>query len=446
MHKTAIWGWGANARPECYVEHPELPQQVCRRDMTSGGIARGLGRSYGDQATNANGSVIDMTGVNRYHAFDPETGALTCEAGVSLAQIIADFTPRGWFPAITPGTKFVTIGGCIANDVHGKAHHSQGSFCTCVDSMTLLLANGDVVTASRTDHPDLFWANFGGMGLLGTILTATIRLRKIDNTYFRKRSIVVRAYDELIAAFDEYSEYPYSVAWIDPLATGDRLGSGVLTIGDHAKTEELPAKLAAEPFKISGPPKISVPFELPEVSLNPLTLRVLNRMFARILSAEKPFDHYEGFFYPLDMFGHWNRAYGASGFTQWQFVVPKADGPKNMRTILEAIASSGQLPFLNVLKTMGPASQGHLSFPFEGYTFAIDFPIRKGLSELLSRLDHMVLDAGGRIYLGKDSFVQPEVFRQMYTRFDEWLAVKAKYDPHNRWTSDLGRRVGLVTA
>lgn len=448
--KTTLFGWGANKRVECFVEVPETPDHVRKllgeHGDEHGTIARGLGRSYGDPAVNSAGQVVEMTKLDRYLDFDQETGVLECEAGVSLAQIIEHFTPRGWFPMITPGTKYVTIGGCIANDVHGKAHHAQGSFCTCVESMTVLLASGEIVRTSRTEFPELFWGTFGGMGLLGIVLTARLRLRRIETSYFSCRAIVVKDLEALLDAFEETAEIPYSVAWIDSLATGARLGRGVLSVGDHAKLGELPPALAAAPLRTFGPPKISVPFELPEFTLNRWTIGMLNVVANRSLATASAFGHYEGFFYPLDKFGSWYRAYGRRGFTQYQFVIPMQNGRAHLRTLLETIASSGQLPFLNVLKKFGAQSEGHLSFPFEGYTFAIDFPIRDGLPELIARLDAMVVEYGGRIYLGKDSFVTATSFRAMYPRLDAWLQIKAAVDPAAVFTSDLARRVGLVSA
>lgn len=238
---TELSGWGANLRSACTFVRPETPDQVVSALDRNGTVPRGLGRSYGDPALNAGGQVLGMERVDRYLAFDPDTGVLTCEAGVSLEQIIADFAPRGWFPAITPGTKFVTVGGCIANDIHGKAHHSQGCFSSCVDAMTVLLADGTVVSASPDENVDLFHGCFGGMGLLGVVLTATIRLRKIETTYFRQKSVVVDDLAAMIAALDEHDQsYPYSVASIDITATGSKLGRGVLSLGEHATLSELP--------------------------------------------------------------------------------------------------------------------------------------------------------------------------------------------------------------
>jgi decaprenylphospho-beta-D-ribofuranose 2-oxidase len=444
---TSLSGWGRNLQADCELQKPESVAALARSALREGTIARGLGRSYGDAAINAGHRVIDMTGFDYYRSFDENTGVLICEAGVSLDSIIRTFLPRGWFPMITPGTKFVTVGGCIANDIHGKGHHSQGSFCNCVDAMTLLLATGEVVTTSRTENPELFWGTFGGMGLLGIVLTATLRLRRVETSFFRQKSIPARSLEEMLAALDEHEpQFPYSVATLDVFARGARLGSGVLTVGDHALRDELPQTMAAQPLPISGPPKIAVPFELPDLTLNPVTMRAVNAVILAIQGSAKPIGHYEGFFYPLDKIAHWNRGYGKRGFTQYQFVIPPTGALEHMRAILNAIFSSGQLPFLNILKRLGPASDGLLSFPREGYTFAIDFPIRQDTVALLQRLDAMVVEAGGRIYLGKDSYVTAQTLRAMYPRLDEWLALKAKYDPNNTFTSNLGRRTGLVAS
>jgi decaprenylphospho-beta-D-ribofuranose 2-oxidase len=444
---TRLTGWGLNVRADCVLREPELPAEVAAWLDRDGTIARGLGRSYGDAALNGGGQVLGLRRVDRYLGFDAEAGVLTCEAGATLAQIIGDFAPRGWFPMVTPGTKFVTVGGCIANDVHGKAHHAQGCFSGCVDAMTVLLASGDVVRASRDENADLFWGTFGGMGLLGVVLTATIRLRRIETTYFRQKAVVVDDLAAMLAALEEGDRaFPYSVATLDVTATGARLGRGVVSLGDHAPRAELPARLAANPLPVSGPPKLTVPFEMPELALNPLTIRIVNAAIQARLRRAPALGHYEGFFYPLDVIGYWNRGYGRRGFAQYQFVIPFADGLARMREILGAILSSGELPFLNVLKRFGKESGGVLSFPREGYTFAIDFPIRANTVALLRRLDAMVLDAGGRVYLGKDSYVEAATFRAMYPALERFLALKAKYDPHGVFTSDLARRVGLLPA
>jgi decaprenylphospho-beta-D-ribofuranose 2-oxidase len=311
--------------------------------------------------------------------------------------------------------------------------------------MTVLLASGDVVSASRTENADLFWATFGGMGLLGVVLTATIRLRRIETTYFRKKVLRADSLEAMLALLDENDHtYPYSVATLDVFARGARLGRGVVAVGDHAALTDLPPRLAAHPLLVSGGPRVNVPFDLPEITLNPLSMRVLNAAILVSQTRGGDLSHYDSFVYPLDIIDNWNRGYGRRGFTQYQFVIPFEDGLRKMREILEAILSSGQLPFLNVLKRFGKESGGVLSFPREGYTFAIDFPIRAGTEALLRRLDAMVLAAGGRVYLGKDSFLDATMFRAMYPQIDRWLETKDKYDPRGVFASDLGRRVGLV--
>ncbi|MCA9716560.1 MAG: FAD-binding oxidoreductase [Myxococcales bacterium] len=405
----------------------------------------GLGRSYGDCCLNADGTLIDARPLSRFIAFDAQAGRLTCEAGVSLEQIINAFAPRGWFPPITPGTKYVTLGGCVANDIHGKAHRSAGCFARCVTALTVLLADGRVLRATRSEHAELFWACFGGLGLLGVILEVTLRLRRIETTYFHQRAITVRDLGELLEAFDRFADQPYSVAWIDPLATGAALGRGVLTVGDHAARDALTGRLRADPLRITPPPRLEVPFDMPGWALNEATIRVLNVVLGTMQARAGALAHYEKFLFPLDFIGQWNRGYGRRGFTQYQFVIPLEDGAARMRALLELIARSGQSPFLNVLKKFGPEDpRTQLSFPREGYTFAIDFPVRPGLPELLQRLDARVLDAGGRIYLGKDAFVAPETLAAMYPKLDEWRAIKARYDPEQRLRSCLSDRVGLT--
>ncbi|MEW6430006.1 MAG: FAD-binding oxidoreductase [Myxococcota bacterium] len=444
MTWTTLHGWGAQRRVRCDLRLPETAAQVRAQVDDAGTIARGLGRSYGDQALNEGGRVLQLTSLDRYLAFDEATGTLTCEAGVSLAQLIADFAPRGFFPAVTPGTKFVTVGGCIANDVHGKAHHAQGTFATCVQSMRVLVADGRVVNASRTENADLFWGTFGGLGLLGVVLDATLTLRKVETTYFRQRCFVARDLDHMLELLAENDHaFPYSVATLDITARGRHLGRGVLTVGDHARKDELPAKLAKAPLRVHRGLVPTVPFELPELTLNPLTIRAVNVAISTLLRTKPEFDLYQGFFYPLDIANDWYRGYGRRGFIQYQFVVPFDGGPALVRRLLERITRSDQLPFLNILKRFGPANEAPLSFPTAGLTFAVDFPVREGLLELTRELDEVVADAGGRIYLGKDSYLTAAMFRRMYARYPEWAETKAKWDPRRVFTSDLARRLEL---
>ena len=442
-HKEQLAGWGNYPVAESFILNPR-DMDDAKGDIKKGEvIARGLGRSYGDQAVNENNYVAICTKLNHFLHWDEQEGILECEAGVSLEEIITFFGPKGWLPMICPGTKFVTVGGAIANDIHGKAHHIDGSFVNCVLSFTILLADGSVVEASRSENTDLFWANFGGLGLLGVILKARLMLRKIETTYFKQKSLVIKNLDHMLEALDQYDhEYNYSVAWIDALAKGSKLGGGVLTLGNAAKLNELPEKLKAEPLKLHKTSKLAVPFFLPSFALNGLTVRMLNKVIAFVQNSPKEFVHYEKFFFPLDAINNWNKGYGKRGFIQYQFVIPEDNGKKNLTEILELIAGSGCTPFLNVFKRMGEA-QGILSFPFKGYTLAIDFPVTKELLAFTPKLDAKVLAAGGRLYLGKDALLHESTFKAMYPQYREWMAIKRKYDPDNRFSSNISRRLGL---
>ncbi|MHA4807268.1 FAD-binding oxidoreductase [Flavitalea flava] len=442
--KEQMTGWGNYPKAQSSLIRVRNRDEAAAALRTGNIIPRGLGRSYADQAINNQGYIAVCSLMNLFLDFNEKEGILTCEAGASLEEIIRFFAPRGWLPMICPGTKLVTIGGAIANDIHGKAHHIDGSFVNCVLSFTILLADGTVLTASRSENEDLFWANFGGLGLLGIILTATISLRKIETTYFSQKAIVIRNLDEMLAALEKYDHtYNYSVAWIDALAKGDKRGSGVLTLGNAARITELPESLQKAPLKIHTTQKLSVPFNLPDFALNGLTVRLLNKVISTVQNTSKPFAHYEKFFFPLDAINNWNRGYGKRGFIQYQFVIPIEKGKENLEKILQCIGESGCIPFLNVFKKMGKG-QGILSFPFEGYTLAIDFPMTPRLAPFIRQLDQEVLKAGGRIYLGKDAMLDQETFRLMYPQYREWLQIKHKYDPGQVFKSDISRRLGLT--
>lgn len=448
MHyfKDKIAGWGNFPWIESKIfpvrNSSEIKEVIFKEEKN---ISRGLGRSYGDQAVNEGRSVILTNRLNHFLGFDSKTGLLECEAGVSLADIIQTFAPKGWFPMINPGTKNVTVGGAIANDIHGKAHHVDGSFVNCVRDFSILLADGTIKTVSRQENQELFRANFGGLGLLGVILKATIQLRRIETTFFTQKTIKVKCLDELLATFEQNDDsYAYSVAWIDSLATGKNLGRGVFTAGNAASLEDLPPKLKKNPLQLSSDPKLSLPVYLPHFALNNFTVGILNKVLETVQSSGRPIVHYGSFFFPLDAVNQWNRAYGKNGFIQYQFVIPLENGQKNIRAILEKIAQSGNAPFLNVLKKFGEGEpESPLSFPMKGYTFAIDFPLRKGLKKLSQELDKMVLDFGGRIYLGKDAMLDKASFQAMYPNYTDWLKVKQKYDPENKFSSNLSRRLGL---
>ncbi len=384
IKKQKISGWGNYPVTEAHVSSPRQESDLQKITQYPQITVRGSGRSYGDQSIDSRAVVADTHRLNHFLDFDEERGILTCQAGVSLAEIITTFAPRGWFPIINPGTKYVTVGGAIANDIHGKGHHRDGSFVQCVLSFTIMIADGTVLTASREAHEDLFWASFGGLGLLGVILTATLRLERVETTYFVQKAIRVKGLDEMMEALQAYDQhYRYSVAWINPQARGRRLGEGVLTVGNQANYRDLTTTLQKEPLKLHTQPRLSVPFFLPNFSLNSVTLSALNQLIYRMQYHADPLVHYDKFLFPLDFVHHWNRGYGPRGFVQYQFVVPTESG-STIRNILETIARGKCLPFLNVLKKMGAGAERFpsLSFPQEGFTFAIDFPVTRHLRAL----------------------------------------------------------------
>jgi decaprenylphospho-beta-D-ribofuranose 2-oxidase len=398
---------------------------------------RGQGRSYGDSALGA--AVVGTDQLDCCLAFDEASGMLHCQAGGSLARILQIFVPRGWFLPVTPGTRFVSVGGAIASDVHGKNHHHDGCFSEFVESFDLLLASGEVVHCSRQDNAALFRATCGGMGLTGIILSATIRLRRIGSAFIDQTTVKAPNLDAVLEAFDENTGASYSVAWIDCILRGEKLGRSLLMLGEHCEDGDL--ALACKKPK-------SLPVDFPDIALNPLSIRAFNTLYYhRVLAARSTQRvHYEPYFYPLDALLHWNRMYGRRGFTQYQFVIPFAAGREGLRVILDKIAASGKGSFLAVLKTFGAANDNPLSFPLPGYTLALDFKIDDGLFALLDELDAMVLAYGGRLYLTKDCRMSERTFKQAYPRWEEFQAIRDSVGALGRFTSLQSQRLGLDSA
>ena len=408
-------------------------------------IARGMGRAYGDAAQNGGGTVVRLA--PGPILLDPRAGTVQVGAGVSLDELLRHVVPRGFFVPVSPGTRFVTVGGAIASDIHGKNHHADGTFGAHVDAMTMLLADGTRRTITSASDPLLWWATIGGMGLTGIIVEATVRLLPIETSRCLVLTERVPNLDSLLERMESGDHlHRYSVAWVDMVATGAHLGRAVLTRGDHATYDELVAEkpaAGADPLAFSPSGLAAVPRGVPNV-LNRLAVRTFNEMWYR----KAPVSHLgletiTGFFHPLDMVGDWNRLYGRSGFLQYQFVVP-FEAVETLRTIVGTVAASGHASFLAVLKRFGPESGGLLSFPTPGWTLTLDLPAGvAGLGGLVGDLDRMVLDAGGRHYLAKDATATPEIIRAGYPRLDEWLEVRRSVDPTGRWISDQARRLDL---
>jgi decaprenylphospho-beta-D-ribofuranose 2-oxidase len=408
-------------------------------------IVRGLGRSYGDSAIDDLGAVVVQTELNHIRRFDAETGSLECEAGLTLGEIIDLFLPRGFFPGVTPGTKFVTVGGAIAADVHGKNHHVDGTFSRFVDSFSLLTADGSVQLCSRTRNSHLFWATVGGMGLTGVILIVQLRLVPVPSAYIDMTVERAPDIDSVLEAFEaEDGLMKYSVAWIDCLASGRSLGRSVLMRGKHAEPDAVPRGRRERPYEARVGRQLNVPFSFPGRALNRLTVAAFNAVYYRTHGSKRSVQPYEGFFYPLDGIGHWNRIYGSRGFIQYQALFPLATSRAGTVELLECVSRSGMGSFLSVFKKTGEQSAGLLSFPTEGHTLAMDLPNTGApLRDLVQRMDSIVLRHSGRLYLAKDTTMDRETFDAMYPRADEFRALKQQIDPDALFMSRQSRRLAL---
>ena len=441
-------GWGRYPVEECFIAKPSTVMDVQmllkKNKEIKNWIVYGLGRSYGDTPLNKNGGVIIFTKWNHFISFDVQSGILECEAGVSFNEILDIVVPRGYFLPVTPGTKFVTVGGAIANDVHGKNHHVDGTFSEFVKDFTLLTASGEIVRCSRSENSELFWATIGGLGLTGIILTVRFQLIPIETTYIDVHYQRAKNLDEALLLFNQSDEkYQYSVAWIDCLAKGSSLGRCVLMRGNHAKLEQVDLK--QRKMQTQNKNKISIPFDFPSFALNSFSIKAFNAIYYNIHPKnEKKIVDYEKFFYPLDSILHWNRMYGKRGFIQYQVVFPLESCQAGLTKMLERLSESKRSSFLAVLKSSGDENQGLLSFPKRGFTLALDIPYDDSLFDFLKSLDELVISYGGRVYLAKDSTLSPEHFKVMYPKVNEFRRIKEKIDPNHLFSSSMARRLGIL--
>lgn len=464
--EATLHGWGRTAPTRAQVLSTEdldtivdAVKQVADDNadkpdhLKRGVIARGMGRSYGDPAQNAGGLVIDMQRFNKIHSIDPDTALVVVDGGVTLDQLMKAALPYGLWVPVLPGTRQVTIGGAIGPDIHGKNHHSAGSFGDHVVSMDLLVASGEILTLKpegSEDDPDgeLFWATVGGMGLTGIIVQATIRMTKTETAFFIADGDLTSNFDETIEFHADGSEtnYTYSSAWFDAISPEPKLGRAAISRGSLAtldQLKELSPKLAKDPLKFSAPQLVTVPDIFPNFTMNKLTMKAVGQAWW-LKSGE-----YRGqvqnltqFYQPLDLIGEWNRGYGSRGFLQYQFVVPR-EATSELKSIVRSIQASGHYSALNVFKLFGEGNRAPLSFPMPGWNICVDFPIKPGLGHFLDELDKRVLDFGGRLYLAKESRTSAEKFHQMYPQMQSWLNTRNEIDPTGVFASDMSRRLEL---
>jgi FAD/FMN-containing dehydrogenase len=422
-------GWGRVPRPGTEILTEELEPKT-----VGAVLSRGLGRSYGDSSlpADAGDKVIGTRMANRILSFDPKTGVLRAEAGFCLAEMNRLFMPLGFFTPVTPGTKYVTLGGMVACDVHGKNHHVDGCFGAHVRSLTVRLANDDVVQCSPTEERDLFYGVIGGMGLLGHILEVEVQLSRIESQWIHMDSERMPSLDAFLDGLGKAAPaYPMTMGWIDCLGRGDSMGRGILMAGRWASKDEAKAHAPKEK------PKLVMPLELPNWVLNPLTAKLFNiayywqhlRKQASTVVAPDPF------FYPLDAILEWNKVYGSRGFTQYQCVLPRKAGAPAVREFMMLLTKLGGASPLCVIKDCGPESEAVLSFPLEGTSIAVDMAVSPDTQGIVDKLNELVIAAGGRIYLTKDLFTRPEDFRAMEPRLDRFFALRDKYDPKRRLRS-----------
>lgn len=408
---TSVANWGLYPTIKANVISPttllEFQEAVLsNKDI----IARGNGRCYGDASLQ--NTIISTSKWNKFISFDRENGIIEVESGVRLDEVIEVSVPEGFFISVTPGTKFITVGGAISSDVHGKNHHVDGCFSDHVIHFDLMIEDGSIIRCSRNENENLFWSTIGGMGLTGIILSAKFILKKIETSYIRNEAIQAKNLDEIFELFESSESWTYNVAWLDCLQKGNSLGKSIMLRGEHATINELPDKFKNNPLKIKKKLNLNIPFFFPGFVLNSLSIKIFNWIFFNKQGKKhlKNYVDYETFFYPLDAVHNWNRIYGKNGFIQYQFVIPKEKGKEGMRKILETIAKSGNGSFLVVLKLFGDNNaQAYNSFPMKGYTLALDFKVNSGLERLVKDLDKIVMEFGGHIYRTKDAMSNPEL-------------------------------------
>lgn len=434
-----LTGWGRSSYATSRVFEASTAEEIqaaLREPNAKPVVARGAGRSYGDASLNEGGFLIRTTAMKAVHAFDAASGEIVIDPGVNFGDLLYKYASHGWIAPVTPGTQFATLAGAIANDVHGKNHDRDGSIGDHVRWLDLALPDGSMKRIDAVSAPELFAATIGGIGLTGVITRICLQMKRVPGSRLlvqERRAVNLDEYLDMLQ--DARTRYRYSVGWIDGLASGRSLGRGVLETADHIED--------SRPLRRRR--RARMPIDLPELAFNSYTIGLFNRLYFHRIPArgrEQRVDLAK-FFYPLDAITDWNRMYGRRGFVQFQCVIPDERARPALHQLLTAITTSGLASFLAVIKTLGRAGLGHLSFPTPGITLALDFPVRENTPGLLARLHGITADHGGRIYLAKDSCVPAALMPQMYPRLTHFRSVLSQVDPARRMRSDMSNRLQL---
>ena len=420
-----LGGWGRYPLIEAKLKSPTSIKELIELISRGNAIGRGNGRSYGDSSISEQNTIC-MKNFNRILEFNNKNGLTVVESGVLLSEIITTFLNRGWFPKVTPGSKYVTIGGMVACDVHGKNHHKDGSFRNYIEWLDIITSDGEIVRCSRKINSEVFNWTIGGMGLTGIILRVAFYLHPVTTSWIKQKTIPAKNIDHAIEIFEENLDSTYSVAWIDCLSRGNKLGRSLVMLGEHANISDLNYDMKSDPLIIKSKTKILIPFNFPSFFLNSLTVKIFNSIYYALGKKKKNYKlvGYDNYFYPLDYLLDWNKIYGSKGLAQFQCVLPLKNAKLGIREMLDALFFSKSNSFLTVLKRFGK-QESCLSFPMEGYTLALDFPITKKNIDLMKKLDEITLKYKGRFYLAKDSRMNRDTFKKSDIRFEEYKKFRS---------------------
>lgn len=415
-----LGGWGRYPLIDAKLKSPSSIKELVKEIYKSNAIARGNGRSYGDSSISKH-NTISMKNFNRMSEFDSKTGLLIVESGVLLSEVIKTFLPRGWFPKVTPGSKYVSVGGMVACDIHGKNHHKDGSFGKYVKWIDIITTDGKIKRCSKKINSELFYWTIGGMGLTGIITQIAFYLHPVNTSWIKQKTISAKNINHTFEIFEKNLNSTYSVAWIDCLSKGNKLGRSLVMLGEHANISDLSPGMKNKPLSIINKKKIRIPFNFPSFILNSFSIKMFNFIYYLIGEKTKEYKlvDYDTFFYPLDYVLDWNKIYGKKGFAQFQCVLPLESASTGIHNLLEKISQSNSNSFLTVLKRFGK-QDSYISFPMEGYTLTLDFPISKKNINLMKQLDDITLRHNGRFYLAKDSRVNKDIFKSSDSRFEKY--------------------------